>query len=300
LSKKPSNVFAEQFFAFAKGAGSNCRVRYAPTPSGFLHLGNAINFTLNWLVARLNNGHILLRIDDLDGERMRPEYFRDIFENLLWLGLDWDIGPRGPELEDFQKNWSQHTRIANYSSLLNELRRRGLVFACRKSRAELQPFRGIYPQAFRNQAIELDDVEVAWRLRTKNLGSLTDFVLRRRDGIPAYQLASVSDDLLFGITHIVRGEDLLPSTEAQRFLAECLDQQPFLNIKFLHHPLILDETGEKLSKSAGSLALKTLRESGVGPAVVFRKVAEMIDLQPADSAKDLLQLLSVKVQSDRY
>ena len=89
--------FRDQFSAFLHDAGPNCRLRYAPTPSGFLHIGNALNFRLNWLVARQNGGKILLRIDDLDAERKRPEYIADIFESLEWLGLDWDEGP-GPGL----------------------------------------------------------------------------------------------------------------------------------------------------------------------------------------------------------
>jgi glutamyl-tRNA synthetase len=284
--------FPEQFFDFARSAGPNCRLRFAPTPSGYLHIGNALNFTLNWLVARLDGGKILLRIDDLDADRKRPEYVADIFESLEWLGLDWDEGPRSQE--NFEKNWSQHRRLPLYFKALEKLRDTGLLFACRKSRRDLAPFGGDYPPEFRNQNLSLDDPDVAWRIRTPLLSGegqgvgLPDFVVRRRDGIPAYQLASLVDDLHFGVTHVVRGADLEASTQAQIYLAECLGETNFLKIKFLHHPLITDAQGEKLSKSAGASSLKALRESGAGAEIVFQKVGEMLGFSEVDSAADLL------------
>ncbi len=288
-------LFAQHFFAFARSAGPNCRLRFAPTPSGFLHIGNALNFTLNWLVARLNGGKILLRIDDLDAERKRPEYVADIFESLQWLGLDWDF-PRSDtfsksvtsKIKDFEKNWSQHRRLPLYFKALEKLRDTGLLFACRKSRRDLAPFGGDYPLEFRNQNLSLDDAEVAWRIKTPPDFPLPDFIVRRRDGIPAYQLASLVDDLHFGITHVVRGEDLEASTQAQIYLAECLGETNFLKIKFLHHPLITDEQGEKLSKSAGAASLTAMREKGESAKIVFRRVGEMLGFSKADSASDLL------------
>ena len=110
---------------------------------------------------------------------------------------------------------------------------------------------------------------MAWRIKTPANFPLPDFVVRRRDGIPAYQVASFSDDLHFGITHIVRGADLEDSTQAQQFLAEVLSIDNFLKINFLHHPLILGANGEKLSKSAGADSLKSMRESGLGPQQIF-------------------------------
>lgn len=278
--------FSQQFFDFVRSAGPNCRLRFAPTPSGFLHIGNALNFTLNWFVARLDGGKILLRIDDLDADRKRPEYVADIFESLEWLGLDWDEGPRSQE--DFEKNWSQHRRLTLYFKALEKLRDTGLLFACRKSRRDLAPFGGDYPPEFREQNLRLDGEDVAWRIETPSGFPLPDFVVRRRDGIPAYQLASLVDDLHFGVTHVVRGADLEASTQAQLYLAECLGETNFLKIRFLHHPLITDEQGEKLSKSAGSTSLKAMRESGAGPEIVFRRVGEMLGFSEANSASELL------------
>lgn len=285
--------FHDQFSAFLNSAGPGCRLRYAPTPSGYLHIGNALNFRLNWLVARRNGGKILLRIDDMDAERKRPEYVADIFESLEWLGLDWDEGPgciselrsergghpersSGIQVADFEKNWSQHRRLPLYVKVLEKLRDTGLLYACRKSRRDLAPFGGAYPPEFRQQNLSLDEPDVAWRIITPPDFLLPDFVVRRRDGLPAYQVASLADDLHFGITHIVRGADLEASTAAQRFLAECLGEQDFLNIQFLHHPLLTDASGEKLSKSAGAASLRAMRQGGVEAEEVWQQVAGML------------------------
>lgn len=280
--------FASQFLVFARSVGPDCRLRLAPTPSGYLHAGNALNFIFNWLAARLHGSKILLRIDDLDADRKRPEYVRDVFDSLQWLGLDWDEGPFSAE--EFEEKWSQHRRLPDCFELLDRLRVAGLLFACRKSRRDLAPFEGGYPPEFRKQGLSLDDRDVAWRIRTPPDFPLPDFVVRRRDGIPAYQVASLADDLYFRITHIVRGADLEPSTAAQRFLAEYLGESAFLNIRFLHHPLVADEQGKKLSKSAGAASLKALREGGAGPESVFRQAAEMVGLK-GDSAPALLEAL---------
>ncbi|HMX39723.1 MAG TPA: glutamate--tRNA ligase family protein [Saprospiraceae bacterium] len=270
---------ASSFAEFLQQAGPGCRLRYAPTPSGYLHLGNAFNFWLSAQVARRYGGCILLRIDDLDAERKRPEYLADILDSLEWLGLEWHEGPgcsphfrqqHWPDpaarhaafLQDFEENWSQHRRTDLYAQVLGQLRQTGLLYACRKSRRDLAPFGGKYPPEFREQGLSLDDADVAWRVATPPDFPLPDFIVRRRDGLPAYQVASLADDLHFGITHIVRGADLLDSTAAQRWLAERLGLSAFLDIAFFHHPLLTDECGEKLSKSAGATSLRAMREAG--------------------------------------
>lgn len=283
-------TFAETFAAFARTAWPGGRLRLAPTPSGFLHPGNALNFTLNWLVARLAPaGRLLLRIDDLDAERKRSEYVRDIFESLEWLGLDWDEGPASPE--DFEAKWSQNRRIDLYNKFLQQLREQGLLFACAKSRRDLAPFDGAYPPEFRNQNLSLDTPGVTWRIATPPGFPLPDFAVRRRDGLPAYQLASLADDLFFGITHVLRGDDLQASTKAQRFLAEGLGREDFLAIRFLHHPLLRDARGEKLSKSAGAESLKAWRGKGGSPAEAFGLAAGLLGLARRDFAtpSDLLE-----------
>lgn len=283
----PEKSFREQFTAFNATLSAGSRLRFAPTPSGFLHIGNALNFVLNYLSARSTPGaRILLRIDDLDGERKRPEYLEDIFESLNWLGLDYDDGPRSPE--DFEANWSQWRRMDLYHQVLDDLRTRDLLFGCRKSRKELAAFGDCYPPEFRNQGIGLNEPDCSWRIKTDAGLAMSDFVVRRRDGIPAYQIASLADDLHFGITHVVRGHDLLPSTEAQIFLAQKLKYQSFSAVRFLHHPLIKDGFGVKLSKSAGASSLKAMRVAGEGAWVVFRMAGEMLGIDGVDSFVDLV------------
>lgn len=283
--------FGQQFRAFAGSANSSGRFRLAPTPSGYLHAGNAFNFILNWLAARLNPGAtLLLRIDDLDAERKRPEYVQDVFDTLNWLGLDWDTGPRSAD--DFEKNWSQQLRLPSYFALLEELRASGHLFACAKSRRQLAKFHGKYPAEFHNQGLSLDSPDVAWRIKTpENADFSPDFIVRRRDGVPAYQIASLADDLQFKTTHIIRGEDLVDSTNAQLFLAQCLGRTTFSQVRFLHHRLLLDAHGGKLSKSAGSAALKTLHLAGHSPENIYRSVAHFLGASLSEKMLDANSLL---------
>jgi glutamyl-tRNA synthetase len=282
--------FASQFTDLCQGVTRESRLRLAPTPSGFLHLGNAFNFSLNWLAAHVcgdaiqPSATLMLRVDDLDNERKRQAYETDLFETLNWLSLSWN----GPVIY-------QSDRLSHYHEVLERLRASDLLFACQKSRKDLEPFGGSYPPEFRQQNLSLDAPDVAWRIKTPPGFPLPDFVVRRRDGIPAYQVASFADDLQLGMTHIVRGADLADSTAAQRFLAEVLSEDKFLNIKFLHHPLIFDDTGEKLSKSAGSASLNAWREKGGGPEKVFQTVAAYLSLE-GDSASSLLESLRQKLR----
>lgn len=281
--------FQAEFVAFARSAMPGGRLRIAPTPSGFLHAGNGLNFMLNWLVARLTHeGKVLLRIDDLDADRKRAEYVQDIFDTLQWMGLDWDEGPRSPA--DLDTKWSQQHRLDGYRALLDMLAADGRLFACRKSRRDLEAWSGAYPPEFRQQGLALEEPDVAWRVLTPAGFPMPDFVVRRRDGMPAYQIASLSDDVEFGITHVIRGEDLHASTVAQLYLSDLLQLVDFQRIRFLHHPLILGASGEKLSKSAGAASLRALRESGAGPAFVYGRVARLLEL-PAPSYSDSASLL---------
>jgi glutamyl/glutaminyl-tRNA synthetase len=243
--------------------------RIAPTPSGFLHKGNIFNFMLTWLWAKKTGGNILLRIDDLDADRARPEYVDGIFRTLESLGLVWDIGPGSAA--DFEKNWSQKCRMEHYHKMLQTLRERHKLFACSCSRKELENFQ-IYPGTCVAKNISMDAENVAWRVLVDGSMSFNDmqkgtvttnlekeigsFVVRRRDGIPAYQIASLADDLFFGVTHIVRGEDLVHSTAMQLFLAKTLGEVSFLETKFWHHGLLLSEAGDKISKSTGNVGDK--------------------------------------------
>lgn len=247
--------------------------RLAPTPSGFIHPGNVYNFLLNWLWARSQGGQVLLRIDDADAARKRPEYVEDIFRVLDWLGLDWDIGPAG--VADFEQNWPQAKRTDLYNDLLNELTDKNLLFACTCSRKQLGNGEKPYPDTCRQKALPLATPEAAWRIQIGNASTIefTDrtgklaidiatshgcFVVRKKDGAAAYQVSSLADDRHFGVTHIARGQDLLPSTAMQLYIDQQLSQPYFNQCQFWHHPLLISSNGDKLSKSAGHLSQSIL------------------------------------------
>lgn len=244
----------------------NALFRIAPTPSGYLHEGNLFNFLFNVLWARIAGGKILLRIDDMDSERMRPEYVEDIFSRLDDLGIEWQLGPEGPT--DFYKNWSQKTRMDLYSDLLKDLEKKKVLFGCTCSRSEL--FQHNHGMAYSGKCAfaghDLNQEGIAWRLKVPGeteiivrdiagdipvgLGTIMgSFVVRKKDGNPAYQLCSVADDLHFGVTHVARGADLLSSTAAQLYLAEILRTDGFGKIHWYHHPLKVSSQGDKISKS---------------------------------------------------
>ena len=269
--------------------------RLAPTPSGYLHIGNAIGMLLTRRIAKESGARILLRIDDLDSDRVRPEYLDDIFESLKWLGVAWDLGPK--DVDDHRRNWSQSLRIDRYFQLLERLRALNVLYGCTCTRAQLRGS-DIYPGTCRDKKISLDDPTAAWRIAVPegaqaevNLiagGTITidvsevigDVVLRQRPiggkpAMPAYQIASLSDDVESGTTLIVRGADLLPSTAIQMHLAQLLDLDGFRSARYLHHPLVLDPGGRKLSKSEGAFSLKAMRERGADPSSIIDQADRM-------------------------
>lgn len=280
--------------------------RLAPTPSGFLHLGNAVNFLITWAIVRSLKGVLHLRIDDMDGIRFRDDVLEDIFACLDWLGLDWDEGPSGPEA--FHSGFSLQSRKADYRGQLKSLEEKGQVFACGCSRAEIRKRSadGLYPGTCRAAGISFVPGRHALRLRVADearidihgrqidLGrTFGDFVVWRKDDQPSYHLASLLEDEAAGMTLIVRGEDLLPSTAAQLYLARCFGFTAFPSALFLHHGLIMGTDGEKLSKSRGAYALKDIRESGQGPEGAVKTAAAFLGLDPdaVTSAKALCSRL---------
>jgi glutamyl/glutaminyl-tRNA synthetase len=270
------------------------KTRLAPTPSGFLHIGNALSFALTWALARQQGGVLALRIDDLDNARFRQEYLQDIFDTLHFLGLDYDEGPRHPA--DFRLNYSQLHRLPLYHELLDRLAQQGLVYACPCSRTQIAAVspEGLYPGTCRNKQLPLDTPGLAWRLRVPEGGVVAfqdlclgevevplgevmpDFVIRRKDGVPAYQVASVVDDVRMGVNLVVRGQDLLSSTAAQLFLARLVGEEAFTKVRFVHHPLVQEPSGGKLSKSHDSLSLFEMRKRGVKPAEVWGMLARLL------------------------
>ncbi|MGV3636510.1 MAG: glutamate--tRNA ligase family protein [Flavobacteriales bacterium] len=255
------------------------KTRIAPTPSGFLHAGNAFNFLLTDRLAKATGSKVVLRIDDLDAERTRPAYLEDIFRSLDWLGIAVDEGPSG--VEDFRTNWSQHLRSERYRALVDELRGKGVLYPCACSRQHFERFTRdthacrsgsgeVGPTALRLRIPVPCPIEVrqiaGMSERVELAASLPDPVIVQRDnGRPAYQIASLSDDLDMGVTWIIRGADLLDSTACQLHLAQVLDRPAFGAVLFHHHPLTVDEHGQKLSKSTGATSLKAMREAGGTP-----------------------------------
>ncbi len=283
--------------------------RFAPTPSGYLHIGNAFSFVLTWLLARVQGGKIHLRIDDLDRQRYRIKYVEDIFKSLEWLGLDWDTGPQSPD--EFEKEYAQIHFLPNYQSALTLLHTHTQLYACRCSRKKTQKeadAHGQYHRTCFDKKIPLDAPNTALRLYTPPENSLVqfkdlqknqictvdiqktmkDFVVRGKNQLPAYQLTSLIDDLRMGINLIVRGEDLYDSTAAQVHLAGRVPVwHSFQKVDFLHHPLVTDAEGNKLSKSAGAISLKDWRKNKQNTEKIYLFFAERLALPPSSTLEEL-------------
>lgn len=257
------------------------RSRIAPTPSGMLHVGNAYNFLLTAWLTRQLKGSLRLRIDDLDAPRIRQAYLDDIFDTLHWLNIACDEGPEN--VAEHRNKFSQQLRLDQYNHTLRLLVDSGQVFACTCSRKEIAVHSadGQYPGTCIHKKMPLNTPGSCWRMVTRPgtivhchdaitgiqaidlYQSARHFIIRRKEGIPAYHIASLTDDVDFGINLIVRGRDLLESTAIQLYLAQQLQHTSFLNGTFYHHPLIQDPAGEKLSKSAGSTSVQFMRKNGV-------------------------------------
>lgn len=275
------------------------RGRWAPTPSGLLHVGNARTALVTWLSIRRQGGTLVWRLEDLDGPRTLPGAAAAGEEDLHWLGLDWD---EGAEEGGLHAPYEQSARTDHYEGALERLAAAGRLFPCRLSRADLKNLATAphghggnvgggmppYPASLRPQNLEpgwfealrstpRPDAAMRFKVAATPVTfddrvygpmqervdlDVGDFVLKRRDGIYAYQLAVVVDDLAMGITEVVRGRDLLNSTARQIQLMEALGGEP---PTWAHLPLVLNSKGEKLSKRDGALTLRSLREAAVPP-----------------------------------
>ena len=274
------------------------KTRIAPTPSGYLHLGNVLSFAITAALAAKTNAKILLRIDDADRERTNKLYVQDIFDTLNFLQIPWQEGPRN--MEEYEKEYSQLHRMDMYRKALQQLKESDAVFACTCSRADVLRLNAdsIYSGTCRDKNLPLDTQNASWRIRTDDTKELTVktlngeinttlpesmqyFMVKKRDGFPAYQLTSLMDDVYFGIDLVVRGEDLWSSTLAQLYLASILGQGDFLNATFYHHPLIIGIDGNKLSKSEGATSVHYLRKEGKKPADIYDMIAGMIGIDAA-------------------
>ena len=246
--------------------------RIAPTPSGFLHEGNRLNFRVTADLAKSLGAALALRIDDADATRYRREYAEDIFATLHDMGIAWTVGPS--DVDDFEQHWSQRAKTEFYREQLHEAIASGLpVYACACSRAQQAgPASGGCAGGCRSRSLALEpgrtalrvaidvDTEVTMGEEVVPLGeAMGDFVIWRRDDLPAYQLVSVLEDRDLGVTHIVRGRDLLSSSAAQVHLAQWTGAPNVAGAFYVHHELVTDSAGAKLSKS--TLAQATGQEN---------------------------------------
>lgn len=266
------------------------RGRFAPSPTGRLHLGNARSALLGWLQARAAGGQFLLRIEDLDRARCRPQFLEDLLRDLEWLGLTWDEEPL-----------HQSQRGEVYEEALARLERLGRIYPCFCTRAEIvraasAPHAGEEGPRYPGTCAPLSPEARAERARTRTPALrfraapgvvsfvdglqgpyaqdveavVGDFVVRRNDGVASYQLAVVVDDAASGITDVLRGDDLLSSTPRQIQLYEALGLS---TPRFFHVPLVLGEDGKRLAKREGAFALAELRERGIAAERVLGVLA---------------------------
>ena len=270
--------------------------RFAPSPTGYLHKGHAYSALTAWQAARENAGRFLLRIEDIDDTRCRPEFEAGILEDLAWLGLDWETPVR-----------RQSDHLAEYQGVLDGLHARGLTYRCFRTRKEVLDEIGRAPHGsgegpdgavFTGRPLAADEEAAlvdqgkpfAWRLSLERaraeLGdrwdalafeeagegrirarpeTAGDVVLGRKDVGVAYHLAVVWDDALQGVSEVIRGRDLFEATHIQRLLQELLDLPA---PRYRHHPLIIGPDGKRFAKRDRSQTLRELREAGVTPAAL--------------------------------
>ncbi|HEY0368309.1 MAG TPA: tRNA glutamyl-Q(34) synthetase GluQRS, partial [Chthoniobacterales bacterium] len=255
---------------------TNYRGRIAPSPTGYLHLGHAMTFWRAQERCRAREGRLVLRIEDLDRDRCRPEFRDALVEDLQWFGIEWDEGP-----------YLQSERVALYRDAFEKLRARGFIYACTCSRRDVLSAAGaphnendepVYPGTCREKTNMAGAVNWRFRVPDGELlqfddggfglqrgiagGDFGDFLVWRKDDVPAYQLAVVVDDANMQISEVVRGADLLISTFRQLLIYRALDLTP---PAFYHTPLITNEAGKRLAKRDDALSLRTLRASGISP-----------------------------------
>ncbi len=271
------------------------RGRIAPSPTGLLHVGHARTFWTAWRRARQPGGTLILRNEDLDPQRSRPEFVQAMLEDLRWLGINWD---EGPDIGGPCGPYVQSERRSFYLEAWKKLRDRGFLFPCACSRKDLaqaataphEDDEPLYPGRCRCRGGEAKDYSeprgVNWRFRVpeaeviaftdRHLGAqrfvcgrdFGDFVVWRRDDVPSYQLAVVVDDAAMKITEVVRGADLLKSTARQLLLFRARGFDP---PAYFHCDLVCDAQGQRLAKRHEALSIRRLRESG-------RTAQEVLDL----------------------
>lgn len=255
--------------------------RLAPTPSGHLHLGNVLAFTAAWLSARAAGGRLLLRIEDVDTGRSRAEVAASQRDDLRWLGLCWDEEVPPQSTRDYRR-WLDRLgdRVYGCACTRAALREVGGRCGCRGAPAAGDAVR------FRLEPGPVRFVDRKMGARVVDPTVYPDPVLRRRDGVWAYNLAVVADDVADGVTEVVRGADLLDHTAVQIQLWEALGAE---RPTWMHVPLVLGPDGRKLSKSHGSTELRALRAAGWDPPRVWRTVLPWLGLAPVDDVAEAVE-----------
>ncbi len=260
------------------------RGRIAPTPTGYLHLGHAATFAIAHRRAREAGGEVILRIEDIDPQRCKPEFVAACVEDIKWLGLDWDGEPvlQSRRREVFLDAWR---RLRDGGFLYPSEHSRRDVERATQAPHEEEP---VFPSEWRRPAEDAqkwdEPAGVNWRFRVPDGEVIAfedgrcgrvermagrdfgDFVVWRRDDVPAYELAVVADDIAMGITEVVRGEDLLTSTARQLLIYRALGAEP---PAFFHCPLVRGSSGRRLAKRDAALSIRALRESGRTPGEVL-------------------------------
>ena len=283
--------------------------RFAPSPSGYMHLGNLLSSLLAWLDARSLGGGLLLRMEDLDPARSRSDFAETIADDLRWLGLDWDVGYPDP-------TYCQSQRTALYEEAFHALDAEDMIYPCWCSRAERLAASAPHSSEERRdsgcrcaqltaseRAKLFEHKTPAWKVRVPDLeinindghyGPFTqnlaadcgDFILRRADGVFAYQLAVSIDDALMGVTRVVRGRDLLDSTPQQAWLIARFGHTP---PAYAHAPLLLGDS-HKLSKRLGDLNTQTLRQRYT-PETLVGRLAYLAGLIPKEEPVKAAELV---------
>lgn len=293
-----------------KSSENVVRGRFAPSPTGRMHLGNIFTALISWLSAKRAGGRWVLRIEDLDPQRSRLEYARQIEDDLLWLGLEWDEG-------GIAGGYLQSRRHDLYEQALARLEATGLTYPCYCTKADIlatqaphaSDGRVIYPGTCRGRAAGDSDAPHSVRLivpdreiafsdaifgdRSINLArECGDFVLRRADGAWAYQLAVVVDDADMGITQVVRGCDLLDSCAQQIYLCSLLGYEP---PRYIHLPLVCNSAGVRLGKRDASLSMEALRRDFTPRQLIGRlaAMAGIIAKERPMSADELLEEFAI-------
>ncbi|WP_126977777.1 glutamate--tRNA ligase [Frigidibacter oleivorans] len=280
--------------------------RFAPSPTGYIHVGNLRTALFNYLIARKSGGTFILRLDDTDRERSKPEYAEAIKEDLAWLGLHWDRVER------------QSDRLGRYAEAAEQLRAAGRFYECFETPTELDLKRKKLlnmgrPPVYDRAALKLTEADRArmradgrdgyWRFELNqtriewqdgilgpisiDAGSVSDPVLIRADGQVLYTFASSVDDIDMGVTHIVRGADHVTNTATQIQIIEALGGTP---PAFAHHSLLTGAQGEELSKRLGTLSLRDLRARGVAPEALLSLMARLGSSKPVELRMSLDEL----------